>query len=229
MVPLLAYTNPDAARDLLRFRHRTLPTARERAIGDVAARGALPVADDQRRGGVGVLPGRHRAVPHRRRRRLRHRPLRHGHRRHRVPPRRGRRDARRDGPAVRRPRLLRRGRTARVPHPRRDRTRRVHRRRRRQRVHERDGALHAALRGRRGQHARVATIPTPTARWSPPPVSADDEVDRVDARRRRDVRAVRLRARHQPPGRRLPRPRAVGLGGHARPRSTRCCSTSTRS
>ncbi len=65
---------------------------------DVAARGVVPVADDQRRGGLGVLPGGHRPVPHRRRRRPRHRPLRHRHRRHRVPLRRGRRDPRRDWP-----------------------------------------------------------------------------------------------------------------------------------
>ncbi len=40
MVPLLAYTNPDAARDLLHFRYLTLPTARERAI-EMSQRGAL--------------------------------------------------------------------------------------------------------------------------------------------------------------------------------------------
>jgi alpha,alpha-trehalose phosphorylase len=40
MVPLLAYTNPHAARDLLHFRHRTLPTARLRAI-EMSQRGAL--------------------------------------------------------------------------------------------------------------------------------------------------------------------------------------------
>ncbi len=40
MVPLLAYTNPDAARDLLHFRHRTLPLARQRAI-EMSQRGAL--------------------------------------------------------------------------------------------------------------------------------------------------------------------------------------------
>ena len=55
----------------------------------------------------------------------------------------------------------------------------------------------------------------PTARSSPRPDLDDDEVAAWIARRRRDVRAVRRRARHQPPGRRLPRPRAVGLGGHA--------------
>ncbi len=40
MVPLLAYTNPEAARDLLHFRHRTLPAARERAV-EMSQRGAL--------------------------------------------------------------------------------------------------------------------------------------------------------------------------------------------
>jgi alpha,alpha-trehalose phosphorylase len=40
MVPLLAYTNPDAARDLLHFRHRILPKARQRAI-EMSQRGAL--------------------------------------------------------------------------------------------------------------------------------------------------------------------------------------------
>ena len=40
MVPLLAYTNPAAARDLLHFRHRTLALARQRAI-EMSQRGAL--------------------------------------------------------------------------------------------------------------------------------------------------------------------------------------------
>jgi alpha,alpha-trehalose phosphorylase len=40
MVPLLAYSNPDAARDLLHFRHRTLALARQRA-SEMSQRGAL--------------------------------------------------------------------------------------------------------------------------------------------------------------------------------------------
>ena len=40
MVSLLAYTNPEAARELLHFRHRTLPRARQRAI-EMSQRGAL--------------------------------------------------------------------------------------------------------------------------------------------------------------------------------------------
>jgi alpha,alpha-trehalose phosphorylase len=40
VIPMLAYNNPEAARDLLRFRHRTLPKARERAT-EMSQRGAL--------------------------------------------------------------------------------------------------------------------------------------------------------------------------------------------
>ena len=69
-------------------------------------RGALPVAHDQRPGGLRLLRRRHGAVPHRRRHRVRPRPVRQGHRRHRpaVPARR--RAAGRDGSDVGRPRLL---------------------------------------------------------------------------------------------------------------------------
>ena len=90
--------------------------------------------------------------------------------------RRGRRDARRDGAAVRRPRVLRRGRSTRVPHPRRDGSRRVHRGRRRQPLHQRDGALHAAVRRRRRDPARGPTIPTHTASLVAATGLADDEV-----------------------------------------------------
>ena len=229
VIPMLAYTNPDAARDLLRFRHRDASDGTPAGDRDVAARRAVPVAHDQRRGGVGLLPGRHRPVPHRRRRRLRDRPLRHRHRRHRVPPRRGRRDAGRDRPAVRRPRLLRPARAARVPHPRRHRAGRVHRRRRRQRVHQRDGALHAAVRRQHREHARLAPPRRPRTGSSTATGLADDEVAGVDARRRRDVRALRRRARHQ--SRRTTRSSGTSRGtGRAHPpTSIRCCSTSTRS
>ena len=74
---------------------------------------------------------------------------------------------------------------------------------------------------------RSEPIPRRTARWSPRQVSTTAR-SRPGCGGRRDVRAVRRRARHQPPGRRLPRPRAVGLGRHAERTSTRCCSTSIR-
>jgi alpha,alpha-trehalose phosphorylase len=40
VIPMLAYNNPEAARDLLRFRHRTLPAARRRAA-EMSQHGAL--------------------------------------------------------------------------------------------------------------------------------------------------------------------------------------------
>jgi alpha,alpha-trehalose phosphorylase len=40
VIPMLAYNNPAAARDLLQFRHRTLPKARQRAA-EMSQRGAL--------------------------------------------------------------------------------------------------------------------------------------------------------------------------------------------
>ena len=98
MLPFLAYTQPRIARNLLRFRHSMLPKARERAAA-LGQRGAtVPVADDQRRGGLRLVPGRHGPVPPQRRHRLRDPPLRRRARRRRVPRRGRRRDPRRDGP-----------------------------------------------------------------------------------------------------------------------------------
>ena len=117
---------------------------------------ALPVADDQRGRGIRLLRGRHRAVPHQRRRELRAREVRPRDRRRRVPPPRGHRHRRRDGAPVE----LRSASGARatsdgdgdVPHPRRDRPGRVHDRRQRQPVHERHGPLQPAV--RRAHRAR---------------------------------------------------------------------------
>ena len=108
------------------------------------------MAHDQRRGGVGLLRGRHRAVPHRRRHRVRAEPVRRGHRRRRLPRPRGHRHPRRDRPAC--------GPTSAsgatsdggtLPHPRRHRPGRVHDGRQRQPLHQRDGALQPAPRGAR--------------------------------------------------------------------------------
>ena len=213
VVPMLAYNNPDAARDLLRFRHRTLPTARRRAVEMANAARSTP-------GG--------RSTARRRRRTIR--PARRSTTSTPTSPTRstatsrqpatssssprGRRDAGRDRPVLRRRRLLRQRRSAELPHPRRHRPGRVHRRRRRQRLHERDGAVHAALRGQHGQHARLTSPRRPAAagRRNRP---GRGRGRGVDAGRGRDVRAVRLGARHQSPGRHVPRARAVGLGRHA--------------
>ena len=101
-----SYTRPEAARQLLRFRWRMLPIARQPGRRPQPGRCAVPVADDQRRGGVGVLRRRHRAVPHQRRHRLRPQTLRRRQRRHRLPRQGRRRDPRRDRSAVERPRVL---------------------------------------------------------------------------------------------------------------------------
>ena len=68
---------------------------------------ALPLAHDQRRGGVGVLRRRHGPVPHQRGDHVRPQAVPRRDRRHLLPRRRGRGDARRDGTHVGRPRLLR--------------------------------------------------------------------------------------------------------------------------
>ena len=57
----------------------------------------------------------------------------------------------------------------------------------------------------------------------------DEEVDGLAPRRGADVPAAPRGARDRPAGRALPRPRAVGLRGHAARGRIRCCSTTTRS
>ena len=59
----------ELARNALRFRYRMLPRRARAGPRAGPARRAVPVAHDQRRGGLGLLRGRHRAVPHRRRHR----------------------------------------------------------------------------------------------------------------------------------------------------------------
>ena len=101
-----------------------------------------------------------------------------------------------------------------VPHPRRHRARRVHDRRQRQPLHERDGPLQPPVRG--GERAR---------RRGPVPggVRPDGRARRlrrigdrgVGARRRGDGDPL-FQGVHDPPaGRPLPRPRGVGPGEHA--------------
>ena len=71
LVPVLAYTSPRQARDLLMFRHATLPAARATGQAARAGRRAVPVADDHRGRCFPVLPGRHRRLPPDRRHRPR--------------------------------------------------------------------------------------------------------------------------------------------------------------
>ena len=197
------------------------------AGGDARPAGRpVPVAHDQRRGVVRLLPGRDGAVPPQRRHRVRHPPLRRRARRRRLP-RGGRRgDPGRDRPHVGGPRLLRRRR--RLPHPRRDRARRVHDRRERQRVHEPDGAPQPPIRSRGRPAARRPSDPRPTApspsSWtSIPPRSTPGSV-----RRRRCTSPTTTTAASR---RRTPRS-STGRCGTSRARrrtSSRCCCTSTRS
>ena len=66
VLPVLTYTIPDAVAHALRWRHSTLPAARDRAR-QLGLRGrGLPVAHHQRRGVLGLLAGRHRRVPRQR-------------------------------------------------------------------------------------------------------------------------------------------------------------------
>ena len=95
---------PQAARKRSASARRCSAPPAARAPSCQPGRRALPLADDQRRGGLGLLRRRHRAVPHQRRHRLRPAQVRERHRRRRVPRPRGRRHPRRDGPAVGRPR-----------------------------------------------------------------------------------------------------------------------------
>ena len=229
VIPMLAYNNPDAARDLLRFRHRTLPAARRRA-DEMSQRGALypwrtingeeasayyPAGTAQYHIDADVAYAIDRYVTATGDIEF----LRHEGAEMLVEIARLFADLGfYDG-----------DRSAALPHPRCDRSRRVHRRRRRQRVHERDGAVHAALRGQHGQHARVAPSRRPGGRLVAATGLSDDEADAWGARRRRDVRAVRRRNSASTPRTTPSSGTSRGTGRARRPRSTRCCSTSTRS
>ena len=145
VLPLLTATAPHAAADALRWRLDTLDAAKERARTLRLARRGVPVAHDLRAGDLRLLARRHRGAAHQRRHRRRRRPLRL------VDPRRGVRadrrpaDAHRDRPAVVLAGLRRRRRV--VPHRRCHRPRRVHRRDRRQRLHQPHGTAEPARGG----------------------------------------------------------------------------------
>ena len=206
------------------------PTAPGAAPGGRAQPGrrAVPVAHDHGRGGVRLLRRRHRPVPHQRRDRLRPQALPRRQRRHRLPRQRGGRDARRDGAAVGGPRLLRHQRRGGLPHPRRDRSGRVHNSCQRQLLYERDGTLQHALRGaRRGLAEGLG--PRRLRRARPPrrPPRRGDQA--MGAGLRFGVPA--LRRRRSGSTRRTTRSSASSRGTSPtrRPTSTPCCCTSTRS
>ena len=150
VLPFLTYTTPRAARNALRFRYTLLDAARNRAK-QLAQQGALfpwrTINGEEASAYYAAGTAQYHidadisyALE----------PVPRGHRRHRLPDPRGHRRARRDRPHVGRPRLLAQRGGRHVPHPRRDRPRRVHDRRQRQSLHQRHGALQPAPR-RRGR------------------------------------------------------------------------------
>ena len=116
-----------------------------------------------------------------------------------------------------------------VPHPRRHRPRRVHDRRQRQPVHERDGPLQPALRGP-GRRAARGVGPR-RVRQPVPPRRARRRTSSKRWTRAADAMylPVRRGARHPPAGRRRSSSSSRGTSRARRPTSTRCCCTSTRS
>ena len=193
------------------------PRARARAPARARGRG-VPVADDPRRGVLGLLAGRHRRVPHQRRHRRRRRPLPGRDRRRGVRARGRPRAARRDRAAVA---LARPPRPAgALPHRRRHRPRRVQRDRRQQRLHEPDGAAEPARRRRR---RRAPPPPRRRARRRPRGGGG------VARRRPRHAHPLRRRARRPPAGGGLHRATRSGTSSARCPSSTRCCCTSPTS
>ena len=153
-----ATPRPTRPADALRWRQSTLPLAQRAGRAARPGGRGVPVADDPRRGVLGLLAGGHRRVPHQRR-----------HRRRRAsatstPPATteferevGARAAGRDGAAVALARPPRP--PAQLPHRRRHRARRVQRDRRQQRLHQPDGAAEPARRRRRRGRAPASARP----------------------------------------------------------------------
>ena len=228
VLPFLAYTQPRIARNLLRFRHSMLPKARAAGRRARTCAGALfPWRTINGEEASAYYQAGHGPVPPQRRHRLRHPALRRRARRRRLPRRGRRRDPRRDGAHVGGPRLLRRRRV--LPHPRRHRSRRVHDRRQRQRLHEPDGPAQPPLRRRGGAPARGRATRRLRGARAPSCALDPSELDAWD--RAADAMYVpHDPARgHHPPGRHVPQPRALGPRAHAAGRSSRCCCTTTRS
>ncbi len=225
------YTQPRIARNLLRFRYSMLAqAARPRARELGASRGDVPVAHDQRRGGVGLLPGRAprstTSTP--------------------TSPTPSAATSTSAATSASSPRcgaemLVE---TARlwadlgfygdgrpVPHPRRHRARRVHDGRQRQHLHEPAGAAEPALRGRRRSRRCGATGPDDYAAARRRRSScATDEVTRWE--RAADAMYVPYdaRARRPPAGRRASSTARCGTSTTTPRRAgSRCCCTTTRS
>ena len=106
---------------------------------------------------------------------------------------------------------------------------RVHDRRQRQPVHERDGPLQPAQAAARASSALAEDDPDALRRAGRRGSgSTDDEVDEWRRCADGDVHPLRRGARHPPAGRLLPRPRGVGPRATRRRTCGRCCCTTTR-
>ena len=93
VLPVLTHTVPAAAADALRWRHATLPMARARARELAPGGRSVPLANDSRRGMLGLLAGRDRRLSRQRGHRRRRSSLRGRHGRRRVRARRRRRSS----------------------------------------------------------------------------------------------------------------------------------------
>ena len=193
------------------------PGARARAIAG-ASRRRVPVADDPRRGVLGLLAGGHRRVPHQRGHRRRRRALPAAHRGRDVRARSGRGVARRDRAAVALARPPRR--RGSVPHRRGHRAGRVQRDRRQQRLHEPDGGAEPPSRGRRGRAPPGAGTAARRRR------RGGRELARAPPRRCSSHTTSRSASIRRPRG--SPSTRS-GTSTRPRPRITRCCCTTRTS
>ena len=209
VAPFLTYTRPELSRNLLHFRSRMLPAARERAR-EVSQRGALfPWRTINGEEASAYYAAGTAQVHIDADIALRPRAVRQRDRRRRLPRARRAGDPGGDRAALRRPRLLAQQRRALLPHPRRHRARRVHDRRQQQPVHQRHGPLQPGAGGGLG-----GVGPRAGARGVRPARAAARAARRRGARvgrvRQGDAHPVRRRARDPPAGRLLPRPRGVG-------------------
>ena len=212
VLPVLTYTAPEAAARRAALAPLDARPGRASARAQLGLAGRrVPVADDPRRGVLGLLAGRHRRVPHQRRHRRRRASATcdaTGDERVRA---RGRRSSCWSRPRGCGARSATTTRDGALPHRRRHRARRVHRDRRQQRLHEPDG--------RSGTCAAAADAVRAPPATRPRALGVDDEeIARLARRRRRDRHPVRRGARRAPAvARASPHHAALGLRATPRP------------
>ena len=215
VLPFLAYTNPEAARKLLRFRFHMLDAARARAT-ELSQRGALypwrTINGEEASAYYAAGTAQYHinaAIVYALEKYLNATGdmefLAHEGAEILVETARLYQDLG----------LLRDQRRGALPHPRCDRPRRVHDRRQRQPLHERDGPVHHAVRGARWSPSSASGTPDAYARRRRRTGVTEDEI--AGWHRACDAMFIPYDAGagHPPPGRELPRTGAVGLRRHA--------------